>query len=74
MMRIRRPLFAALAVADVHAAAGGHLRVKKALFPSAQVDGATPDAQLRLITCSEPFDPAAHSDTDNLVVFATLKT
>ena len=47
--------------------------VKKALFPSDQVYGATPDAQLRLITCSEPFDPVAHSYTDNLVVFATLK-
>ncbi|WP_375390377.1 sortase domain-bontaining protein [uncultured Amnibacterium sp.] len=47
--------------------------VQKALFPSAQVYGATPDAQLRLITCSEPFDPVAHSYTDNLVVFATAK-
>ncbi len=52
---------------------GSHV-VKKALFPSAEVYGATPDAQLRLITCSEPFDPVAHSYTDNLVVFATLKT
>lgn len=44
----------------------------KALFPSAAVYGATPDAQLRLITCSEPFNPVAHSYTDNLVVFATM--
>lgn len=44
---------------------------RKALFPSRDVYGATPDAQLRLITCSEPFDPVAHSYTDNLVVFAT---
>ncbi len=49
---------------------GSHV-VKKALFPSDAVYGATPDAQLRLITCSEPFDPVAHSYTDNLVVFAT---
>jgi sortase (surface protein transpeptidase) len=49
---------------------GSHV-VRKALFPSAQVYGATPDAQLRLITCSEPFDPVAHSYTDNLVLFAT---
>ncbi|TDS81024.1 class F sortase [Amnibacterium kyonggiense] len=52
---------------------GSHV-VKKALFPSDQVYGPTPDAQLRLITCSEPFDPVAHSYTDNLVVFATLKS
>jgi sortase (surface protein transpeptidase) len=51
---------------------GSHV-VKKALFPSDRVYGATPDAQLRLITCSEPFDPVAHSYTDNLVLFATLK-
>ena len=51
---------------------GSHV-VRKALFPSDEVYGATPDAQLRLITCSEPFDPVAHSYTDNLVVFATLK-
>jgi sortase (surface protein transpeptidase) len=51
---------------------GSHV-VTKALFPSREVYGATPDAQLRLITCSEPFDPVAHSYTDNLVVFATLR-
>lgn len=47
--------------------------VGKALFPSDAVYGATPDPQLRLITCSEPFDPVAHTYTDNLVVFATMK-
>jgi sortase (surface protein transpeptidase) len=52
---------------------GSHV-VTKALFPSREVYGATPDAQLRLITCSEPFDPVAHSYTDNLVVFATLQS
>jgi sortase (surface protein transpeptidase) len=51
---------------------GSHV-VRKALFPSAEVYGATPDAQLRLITCSEPFDPVAHSYTDNLVLFATAR-
>lgn len=51
---------------------GSHV-VRKALFPSEAVYGATPDAQLRLITCSEPFDPVVHSYTDNLVVFATLE-
>ena len=52
---------------------GSHV-VTKALFPSKEVYGATPDAQLRLITCSEPFDPVAHSYTDNLVVFATMRS
>lgn len=52
---------------------GSHV-VDKALFPSDDVYGATPDSQLRLITCSEPFDPVAHSYTDNLVVFATMKS
>jgi sortase (surface protein transpeptidase) len=51
---------------------GSHV-VKKALFPSDAVYGPTPDAQLRLITCSEPFDPVAHSYTDNLVLYATLR-
>ena len=45
--------------------------VDKALFPSKDVYGATPDPQLRLITCSEPFDPVAKTYTDNLVVYAT---
>lgn len=45
--------------------------VDKALFPSTAVYGSTPDPQLRLITCSEPFDHEAHSYTDNLVVYAS---
>jgi sortase (surface protein transpeptidase) len=45
--------------------------VRKALFPTAEVYGPTPDAQLRLITCSEPFDEARGIYADNLVVFAT---
>lgn len=52
---------------------GSHV-VKKALFPSAAVYGAVPDAQLRVITCSEPFDPVARSYTNNLVVYATLRS
>lgn len=51
---------------------GSHV-VKKALFPSDAVYGATPDAQLRLITCSEPFDPVSRTYTDNLVVFASVR-
>jgi hypothetical protein len=39
-------------------------------FPTAQVYGPTPDAQLRLITCGGDFDSAAASYRDNVVVFA----
>jgi LPXTG-site transpeptidase (sortase) family protein len=48
--------------------------VQKALFPTSAVYGATPDAELRLITCSEPFDEVHGIYADNLVVFATLHT
>jgi sortase (surface protein transpeptidase) len=49
-----------------------HARVvRKALFPTDEVYGPTPDPQLRLITCSEPFDDAQGIYADNLVVFAT---
>ncbi len=40
-------------------------------FPTEEVYGSTPDAQLRLITCSGPYDRVAGSYTDNTVVFAT---
>ena len=46
--------------------------VKKALFPSKEVYGPTPDAQLRIITCNLPFDTVSHTYTNNLVIFATL--
>ncbi|MCU1474184.1 class F sortase [Amnibacterium sp.] len=46
--------------------------VQKALFPTSAVYGPTPDPQLRLITCSEPFDEVHGVYADNLVVFATL--
>ena len=45
--------------------------VRKALFPTDEVYGPTPDAQLRLITCSRPFDEERGIYADNLVVFAT---
>ena len=48
--------------------------VQKALFPTSAVYGATPDPELRLITCSEPFDEVHGIYADNLVVFATLDT
>lgn len=46
--------------------------VEKGTFPTAQVYGPTPDAQLRLITCNGPYDDAAHSYANNYVVFASL--
>ncbi len=46
--------------------------VAKALFPTSEVYGPTPDPQLRLITCNEPFDEVHGIYADNLVVFATL--
>lgn len=43
----------------------------KALFPTRAVYGDVPTPQLRLITCTGPFDPVARQYRDNLVVFAT---
>jgi hypothetical protein len=42
----------------------------KAAFPTATVYAATPDSELRLITCGGTFDPAKHSYLDNVVVSA----
>jgi Sortase domain len=44
----------------------------KASFPSLEVYGNTPNAQLRLITCGGVFDPAARSYESNIVAFASL--
>ncbi|WP_375479523.1 class F sortase [uncultured Jatrophihabitans sp.] len=44
----------------------------KRRFPTEYVYGATPDAQLRLVTCTGDFDAAKHSYVDNLVVSAHL--
>lgn len=44
----------------------------KGSFPSLQVYGNTPNAQLRLITCGGVFDPAARSYENNIVVYAHL--
>ncbi|OMH33087.1 class F sortase [Tersicoccus sp. Bi-70] len=41
------------------------------IFPTEQIYGPTPDAQLRLITCDGHWDPALGHWTRNLVVFAT---
>lgn len=44
----------------------------KGAFPSLQVYGNTPNAQLRLITCGGVFDPSARSYENNIVVYAHL--
>ncbi|MEU8974021.1 class F sortase [Streptomyces monashensis] len=41
-------------------------------FPSKRVYGDVPRAEVRLITCTGPYDHAAKDYTDNLVVFAHL--
>lgn len=41
-------------------------------FPSLQIYGNTPNAQLRLITCGGVFDRAERSYENNIVAFATL--
>jgi LPXTG-site transpeptidase (sortase) family protein len=45
-------------------------RYAKDKFPTAAVYGATPDAELRLITCGGTFDYATHSYLSNTVVYA----
>jgi sortase (surface protein transpeptidase) len=40
-------------------------------FPTQTVYGATPDAELRLITCGGAFDPATRHYLSNIVVYAT---
>jgi hypothetical protein len=47
-------------------------RHPKDAFPTDEVYGPTPDAQLRLITCGGEFDRSARSYRDNVVVFAAL--
>jgi sortase (surface protein transpeptidase) len=47
-------------------------RYPKDEFPTEQVYGPTPRAELRLITCGGEFDPDARSYRDNVVVSAVL--
>jgi hypothetical protein len=49
-------------------------RYPKADFPTAEVYGPTPDAELRLITCGGDFDHSRRSYVDNVVVYARLVT
>jgi len=43
----------------------------KAHFPTEQVYGPVPDAELHLITCGGVFDPATRSYLSNVVVYAS---
>ena len=45
-------------------------RYAKDAFPTHEVYGPTPGAELRLITCGGEFDRAARSYRDNVVVYA----
>ena len=47
-------------------------RHPKDAFPTADVYGPTPDAELRLITCGGEFDRADRSYLDNVIVYADL--
>jgi hypothetical protein len=47
------------------------LVVPKSGFPTSEVYGPTPGAELRLITCGGPFDRRSGHYVDNLIVFAT---
>jgi sortase (surface protein transpeptidase) len=47
-------------------------RHPKDAFPTDEVYGPTPDAELRLITCGGEFDRSRRSYRDNVVVFAAL--
>ena len=45
--------------------------VTRAAFPTQDVYGPVPDAELRLITCTGPYDRSVGEYEENLVVFAT---
>ncbi len=45
---------------------------KKAAFPTSIVYGATPDAELRLITCGGTFDSTTGHYLSNIIAYATL--
>jgi len=48
------------------------ITVHKDHFPTDEVYGPTPDAQLRLITCGGPYDRTVGAYEDNTVVFADV--
>ncbi|WP_433782923.1 class F sortase [Actinomycetospora sp. CA-101289] len=46
--------------------------VPKTAFPTTEVYGNTPDAQIRLVTCGGTLDESQHSYLSNVIVFGTL--
>ncbi|HEY4456377.1 MAG TPA: class F sortase [Pseudonocardiaceae bacterium] len=49
-------------------------QLSKGSFATDAVHGNATDAELRLVTCGDTFDPATRSFRDNIIVFATLVT
>lgn len=49
-------------------------QLSKGSFAADAVHGDATDAELRLVTCGDTFDPATRSFRDNIIVFATLVT
>lgn len=47
----------------------GIQQVPKMMFPWTQVLAPTPDAEIRLVTCTGTLDTSIHSYQDNLIVF-----
>jgi sortase (surface protein transpeptidase) len=43
----------------------------KNTFPTAEIFGTTPDAELRLVTCGGPFDQSIGHYEDNVVIYAS---
>lgn len=58
--------------APVHFHVTRSIQVPKSNFPTTLVYGPEPAPELRLITCSGPFNSSTHHFLDNLIVFATL--
>jgi sortase (surface protein transpeptidase) len=48
--------------------------LSKGSFATDAVHGDATDAELRLVTCGDTFDPVTRSFRDNIIVFATLVT
>jgi hypothetical protein len=46
--------------------------VPKSAFPTTEVYGNTPDAQIRLVTCGGELDESQHSYLSNVIVYGTL--
>lgn len=58
---------------DITFTADRVLTTPKDGFPTEEVFGPTPDAELRLITCGGPYDRKVGAYVDNTIVFATAR-